>query len=224
MNIAKTGTAPATAEIADLVREHPEDLPELAWREGAAQYEARLQFARFQVRAQELQPEAWAAYKATADRATVLADLLEEPAFEQRTDARAAVMRRYLDLLQQQKRRFEVWQSLQALAFVRDDSQLSPEKAQAGFAGVQWIEEQKADELLQSQARLAKHTARSEAQFAQAEADNAQADELPPTEAVMGPEWNSPDAFEDGPDDLPEPPIGDLNEGDEEDDDPFAGE
>lgn len=114
---------------------------------------------------------------------------------------------------------------------MRDEAQLSPEKARAGFAAVQWIEEHKADELLQAQARLAEHSARSQAQHAQAEADNAQAEaraedehESPPTEAIMGAEWNSPDAFEEGPDDLPEPPAEDLNEGDEEDEDPFAGE
>lgn len=109
MNIAKTGTAPANAVIADLVREHPEDLPEAAWREGAAQYEARLQFARFQVRARELQAEAWDAYTLAADKVALLEGLLEEPAFEEAKDARAAVTRCFLDLLAVQKRRFEVW-------------------------------------------------------------------------------------------------------------------
>ena len=224
MNIAKTGAAPADAAIADLVREHPEDLPELAWREGAAQYEARLQFARFQVRARELQGGAWDAYTVASDKCALLESLLEAPAFERATEERALVMRRFLDLLAEQKRRFELWHALQALAFARSEQEIVPEKARAAFDAVQWIEEQKADELLQTQARRAENSARSQVQFAQAEAEDAQADELPPTEAVMGAEWNSPDAFEEGPDDLPEPPIEDLNEGDDEDADPFSGE
>ncbi len=232
MNIAQTGTAPATAVIADLVREYAEDTPEAAWREGAAQYEARLQFARFILRARELQGQVWDAYTVVSDKVALLESLLDEPAFEARTEARAAVMRRFLDLLTEQKRRFEVWQALQALAFVRDEAQLSPEKARAGFAAVQWIEEQKADELLQTQAARAAYSARTQTQHAQAEAEQAQAEQAqahqaPPTEATMGAEWNSPDAFEAAPDDLPEPPTEDLDEGEtegDEDADPFAGE
>lgn len=215
-NIVQMGAAPANAAMAeafaqvmpDLVHEHLENLPDCARSEEIAHYQARLNFAHLQVRSRELQASAWDAYLLVADKVALLDGLLDEPAFEECPDARAAVTRRFLDLLAEQKRRFEVWQSLHALAFVRDENQLSPEKAQAAMAAVAWIEEQKADELLQSQtllsARLTQNGARCAQEHAQAQAE---------AEAQVAA----------GTDDLPEGDHG-GDESDQEDDDPFAGE